>query len=112
MDESAKSATAARAAASRDRFFVNWSAVSELDGSTPAKRIYKAYDEEEGIEVAMHVMKLPPMDEGGLRTFKEALNGPSVQHENLIPIVTSWVDERGAVFITPIITAGTLQGYT
>ena len=79
----------------------------ELDGSAAGKRIYKAYDTDEGVEVAMHVV--------ATKTVAAAAGGRytphRLEHEHLIQILDSWVEGDSVAYVTPIVTAGTLQGY-
>jgi len=82
----------------------------ELEGSNRRKRIYKAYDTEEGVEVAMHVVAMWGRS-GADPSAVAALKSPTLNHENLIRVLDAWVDGSALVIITPMLTAGTLQSY-
>ena len=87
---------------SRERFLRS---DTELDGSSAHKRIFKAYDTEEGLEVAMHVVTV------GANTLPSTHSALSLENDNLIKIVDSWREGNEVVYVTPIVTAGTLAGY-
>jgi WNK lysine deficient protein kinase len=82
----------------------------ELEGSNRRKRIFKAYDTEEGVEVAMHVVAMWGRS-GADPSAVAALKSPTLNHENLIRVLDAWVDGSALVIITPMLTAGTLQSY-
>lgn len=109
----------------------------ELDGSNNSRKIYKAYDSEEGVEVAMHRI-LPSWDTSTtgdcceeykrnndnhdtncIRNTKlsslmndNRIRLHDLEHDHLIKILDSWTEDDGSIiYITPIVTAGTLAMY-
>jgi len=88
----------------------------ELDGSSRVRKIYKAYDSDEGVEVALHVVPLlVGAGSGGVLPSGGAPGGsePSLplEHEHLIRVLDTWREAGALVYVTPIVTAGTLQNY-
>eukprot|EP01138_Halocafeteria_seosinensis_P002727 gb/GECG01002788.1/.p1 GENE.gb/GECG01002788.1/~~gb/GECG01002788.1/.p1 ORF type:complete len:667 (+),score=91.19 gb/GECG01002788.1/:1-2001(+) len=75
-----------------------------LPGSTEDKKIFTAYDREQGVEVAMHVVSAsgPGRPRDNLYDF---------QHEHLMKVIDSWQEDNTVIYITEILTAGTLEGY-
>ena len=116
-----------------------------LEGSTPSHTMWKAYDSDEGVEVAMHVLPLggyPFADDdngsnkgsssgsgsGGARAALERGLGADVHHPHIVRVLDAWVEATPITatspsaaqppaapwrlcFITPIVSAGTLQSY-
>lgn len=90
----------------------------QLEGSTRSHAIFKGYDSDEGVEVAMHVLSLShPVDRDGSLSHLLITGG---QEETLSSHLVRVHDamqegvEGGGWrlhYITPIISAGTLQGY-
>jgi len=76
----------------------------ELDGSTPSKRISKHTSTDEGVEVAMHVVKCSD-------PTNPRYSPVQLKHENIVYVTASWAEEGQVVFVTPMVSAGTLQGY-
>jgi WNK lysine deficient protein kinase len=88
----------------------------ELLGSGSVKKVYRAFDQEEGIEVAWNQVKLrcfvddPAMIE---RLFSEVRLLKSLNNDNIIKLYKVWRDEKNSIlnFITEICTSGNLREY-
>ncbi|KAI4306180.1 hypothetical protein L6164_029481 [Bauhinia variegata] len=89
---------------------------SELLGSGAVKRVYRAFDQEEGIEVAWNQVKLknftndPAMVD---RLYSEVRLLRSLTNENIIALYRVWRDEEHNTlnFITEVCTSGNLREY-
>ncbi|KAG6510879.1 hypothetical protein ZIOFF_028924 [Zingiber officinale] len=87
-----------------------------LLGSGSVKRVYRGFDQEEGIEVAWNQVFLrrfaedPPMMD---RLFAEVRLLRSLRHENIITLYKAWTDEESNTlnFITEFCTSGNLRDY-
>ncbi|KAG6490535.1 hypothetical protein ZIOFF_051833 [Zingiber officinale] len=88
----------------------------DLLGAGAVKRVYRGFDQEEGIEVAWNQVKLrifredqPMMD----RLFAEVRLLRSLRHENIITLYNVWTDDEGNTlnFITEVCTSGNLREY-
>ncbi|XP_042386153.1 probable serine/threonine-protein kinase WNK11 [Zingiber officinale] len=88
----------------------------DLLGAGAVKRVYRGFDQEEGIEVAWNQVKLrifredqPMMD----RLFAEVRLLRSLRHENIITLYSVWTDDEGNTlnFITEVCTSGDLREY-
>ncbi|XP_019087203.1 PREDICTED: probable serine/threonine-protein kinase WNK11 [Camelina sativa] len=88
----------------------------ELLGSGAVKKVYRAFDQEEGIEVAWNQVKLrcfsddPAMTE---RLYSEVRLLKNLKNSNIIALYKVWRDERNNTlnFITEICTSGNLREY-
>ncbi|XP_054819218.1 probable serine/threonine-protein kinase WNK11 [Prosopis cineraria] len=88
----------------------------ELLGSGAVKKVYRAFDQEEGIEVAWNQVKLrnfsdePAMVE---RLYSEVRLLRSLTNKNIIALYNFWRDdERNTLnFITEVCTSGNLREY-
>ena len=83
-------------------------------GSGAYKDVWRAYDTNEGIEVAWNVVKLsriPPSERKRIKTEVKLLK--DIQHKNVIKYFNSWVDreKEQIVFITEIMSSGSLKDY-
>ncbi len=102
----------------------------ELEGSTHSHRIWKTYDSDEGVEVALHELFLSRWNASSVpsalssSSSTEALKRlqRDADAHHLIRLLDVWRDEVAAeegggecgltlCYVTPIVTAGTLQGY-
>ncbi|KAL1200502.1 putative serine/threonine-protein kinase WNK11 [Cardamine amara subsp. amara] len=89
---------------------------SELLGSGAVKKVYRAFDQEEGIEVAWNQVKLrcfsddPAMTE---RLYSEVRLLKNLKNNNIITLYKVWREERNNTlnFITEICTSGNLRDY-
>ncbi|KAG0461009.1 hypothetical protein HPP92_021306 [Vanilla planifolia] len=88
----------------------------DLLGIGATKKVYRGFDQEEGIEVAWNQVRLgcftenPQMME---RLFSEVRLLRSLRHENIIALYSVWIDsEFGTLnFITEVCTSGNLRVY-
>ena len=86
---------------------------NEILGRGAFKSVYKAYDHEEGIEVAwnkLETQRMPSTEKS--RLFAEIRILRSLNHDSILQFHNSWVSEgdNGTVdFITEIMTSGTLK---
>ncbi|KAI8804700.1 kinase-like domain-containing protein [Cladochytrium replicatum] len=92
-------------------------------GKGAYKEVYKAFDQEEGVEVAWNQLKLDNLNKrDAQRILSEIQILQSLQNENIINFIHSWsspvVSEKdGRVtgervcFITELMTSGTLKNY-
>jgi hypothetical protein len=83
-------------------------------GSGAYKDVWRAYDTNEGIEVAWNVVKLsriPPSERRRIKTEVKLLK--DIQHKNVMKYYNSWVDreKEQIVFITEIMSSGSLKGF-
>jgi hypothetical protein len=69
-------------------------------------RSWTAYDKERGLEVAMHII---PLSDAG--DYKSLVNvgEDNIVHESIIRVEDLWVEDGKTIYITQIVTAGTLQ---
>ncbi|XP_017618625.1 probable serine/threonine-protein kinase WNK11 [Gossypium arboreum] len=89
---------------------------SELLGSGAVKKVYRAFDQEEGIEVAWNQVKLrnfsndPSMID---RLYSEVRLLRSLTNRNIISLYNVWRDEEHNTlnFITEVCTSGNLREY-
>ncbi|KAF5461166.1 hypothetical protein F2P56_020985 [Juglans regia] len=89
---------------------------SELLGSGAVKKVYRAFDQEEGIEVAWNQVKLgnftddPAMID---RLYSEVRLLRSLTNKNIIALYNVWRDEEKNTlnFITEVCTSGNLREY-
>ncbi|WOK93084.1 putative serine/threonine-protein kinase WNK11 [Canna indica] len=88
----------------------------DLLGAGAVKRVYRAFDQEEGIEVAWNQVRLrsfredrPMMD----RLFAEVRLLRTLRHESIIALYNVWTDDEGSKlnFITEVCTSGNLREY-
>ncbi|ONK59790.1 uncharacterized protein A4U43_C08F10720 [Asparagus officinalis] len=89
---------------------------ADLLGTGAVKRVYRAFDQEEGIEVAWNQVKLSSFanDERMLdRLYSEVKLLKSLRHENIISLYKVWTDtnKRTLNFITEVCTSGNLREY-
>ena len=68
-------------------------------------RSYTAYDSEQGVEVAWHEVGEGSGPDRPKNNFYE------FQHEHLMNVIDSWKEGDRVIYITEILTAGTLEGY-
>ncbi|XVF38219.1 hypothetical protein REPUB_Repub20aG0081600 [Reevesia pubescens] len=89
---------------------------NEILGKGSSKKVYKAFDEFEGIEVAWNQVKLHDFlqsSEDLERLYCEIHLLKTLKHENIMKFYTSWVDttNRNINFVTEMFTSGTLRQY-
>ncbi|KAJ3687713.1 hypothetical protein LUZ61_016877 [Rhynchospora tenuis] len=88
----------------------------EVLGAGAVKKVYKAFDQEQGIEVAWNQVQLRGfIDEPVMlnRLFGEVRLLKSLHHPHIITLYKQWVDpvHRTLNFITEICNSGDLRGY-
>ncbi|KAK8499916.1 hypothetical protein V6N12_042751 [Hibiscus sabdariffa] len=88
----------------------------EVLGRGAFKKVYKAFDELEGIEVAWNQVKVTDLlrhSEDLERLYSEVHLLKTLKHKNIIKFYNSWVDTKNEHinFITEIFTSGTLRQY-
>ncbi|KAI4296018.1 hypothetical protein L6164_036008 [Bauhinia variegata] len=88
----------------------------ELLGSGAVKKVYRAFDQEKGIEVAWNQVSLRRFvhDENMMkRLFSEITLLKSLKHDNIIALYHEWTDteKRALNFITEYCTSGNLRNY-
>ncbi|XP_038894587.1 probable serine/threonine-protein kinase WNK3 [Benincasa hispida] len=88
----------------------------EILGKGAFKRVYRAFDELEGIEVAWNQVKVTDLlrnSEDLERLYSEVHLLKTLKHKNIIKFYNSWVDTKNENinFITEIFTSGTLRQY-
>uniref|UniRef100_A0A5B7BN97 non-specific serine/threonine protein kinase n=1 Tax=Davidia involucrata TaxID=16924 RepID=A0A5B7BN97_DAVIN len=89
---------------------------NELLGSGAVKKVYRAFDQEEGIEVAWNQVKLRNFSEDQAtieRLFSEVRLLRTLKNKNIIALYSVWRDkERNTLnFITEVCTSGNLREY-
>ncbi|KAJ0246144.1 serine/threonine-protein kinase WNK11 [Hirschfeldia incana] len=88
----------------------------ELLGSGAVKKVYRAFDQEEGIEVAWNQVKLRCFSDDTAmleRLYSEVRLLKSLKNTNIISLYKVWRDEKSNTlnFITEICTSGNLREY-
>ncbi|KAL0925952.1 hypothetical protein M5K25_004329 [Dendrobium thyrsiflorum] len=88
----------------------------DLLGTGATKKVYRGFDQEEGIEVAWNQVRLRSFNEDPQmldRLFSEVRLLRSLRHENIIALYSVWTDtEAGTLnFITEVCTSGNLREY-
>ncbi|XP_059657184.1 probable serine/threonine-protein kinase WNK3 [Cornus florida] len=88
----------------------------EILGKGAFKKVYRAFDELEGIEVAWNQVKVADLlrnSEDLERLYSEVHLLQTLKHKNIIKFYNSWVDTKSENinFITEIFTSGTLRQY-
>ncbi|XP_068305407.1 serine/threonine-protein kinase WNK8-like isoform X1 [Pyrus communis] len=86
----------------------------ELLGRGAFKIAYKAFDEEEGIEVAwcqVNIKEVLQSPEQLERLYSEVYLLKSLKHQNIVKFHNSWVDDKNRTIniITELFTSGTLR---
>lgn len=88
----------------------------EVLGKGAFKKVYRAFDELEGIEVAWNQVKVSDLVRNSVdldRLYSEVHLLKTLKHKNIIKFYNSWVDAKNENinFITEIFTSGTLRQY-
>lgn len=86
----------------------------EVLGRGAMKIVYRAFDEEDGIEVAWNKVSLKSLDDDSInRIFAEVRLLKALNNKNIITFYNAWLDERAGHmnFITEVCTSGTLRQY-
>ncbi|XVF54558.1 hypothetical protein PTKIN_Ptkin05aG0190600 [Pterospermum kingtungense] len=88
----------------------------EILGRGAFKKVYRAFDELEGIEVAWNQVKVSDLlrnSEDLERLYSEVHLLKTLKHKNIMKFYNSWVDTKNEAinFITEIFTSGTLRQY-
>ncbi|XP_011040497.1 PREDICTED: probable serine/threonine-protein kinase WNK3 isoform X2 [Populus euphratica] len=88
----------------------------EILGRGAFKKVYRAFDEFEGIEVAWNQVKVADLLRNSVdleRLYSEVHLLNTLKHKNIIKFYNSWIDTKNENinFITEIFTSGTLRQY-
>ncbi|XP_047314444.1 probable serine/threonine-protein kinase WNK3 [Impatiens glandulifera] len=88
----------------------------EVLGKGAFKKVYRAFDEWEGIEVAWNQVKVADLLRNTLdmdRLYSEVHLLKTLKHKNIMKFYNSWIDTKNQTinFITEIFTSGTLRQY-
>ncbi|CAN4088046.1 unnamed protein product [Withania somnifera] len=88
----------------------------EVLGKGAFKKVYRAFDELEGIEVAWNQVKVADLLRNSVdleRLYSEVHLLKTLKHKNIIKFYNSWVDTKteNINIITEIFTSGTLRQY-
>ncbi|KAM1295369.1 hypothetical protein TB2_014975 [Malus domestica] len=88
----------------------------EVLGKGAFKKVYRAFDELEGLEVAWNQVKVADLlrnSEDLVRLYSEVHLLKTLKHKNIIKFYNSWVDAKheNINIITEIFTSGTLRQY-
>ncbi|KAL7138891.1 hypothetical protein ABFS83_09G013400 [Erythranthe nasuta] len=88
----------------------------EILGKGAFKKVYRAFDEREGIEVAWNQVKVADLLRNAVdleRLYSEVHLLKTLKHKNIIKFYNSWVDTKNEHinFITEIFTSGNLRQY-
>lgn len=88
----------------------------ELLGSGAVKKVYRAFDQEEGIEVAWNQVKLSKFINDSVMTerlYSEVRLLKSLKNKNIIALHNVWRDEERNTlnFMTEVCTSGNLREY-
>ncbi|XXG44849.1 hypothetical protein AAC387_Pa02g0091 [Persea americana] len=89
---------------------------SDMLGSGAVKKVYRGFDQEEGIEVAWNQVRLRNFSDDGAmigRLYAEVRLLRSLKHENIIELYNVWTDDENHTlnFITEVCTSGNLREY-
>ncbi|KAJ8642559.1 hypothetical protein MRB53_004307 [Persea americana] len=89
---------------------------SDMLGSGAVKKVYRGFDQEEGIEVAWNQVRLMNFSDDGAmigRLYAEVRLLRSLKHENIIELYNVWTDDENHTlnFITEVCTSGNLREY-
>lgn len=89
---------------------------SDLLGSGAVKKVYRGFDQEEGIEVAWNQVCLRNFsDDRSIidRLYSEVRLLRTLKHENIIELYNVWTDKENRTlnFITEVCTSGNLREY-
>eukprot|EP00898_Chlorokybus_atmophyticus_P002230 jgi/Chlat1/3007/Chrsp2S04711 len=88
---------------------------SEVLGEGACKIVYKAFDEDEGMEVAWNECKMRVLmhSKGERDAMHEVEVLKTLNHKNVMKLYDSWIDAvtGHVIFITEIFTSGTLRQY-
>lgn len=89
---------------------------NELLGSGAVKKVYRAFDQEEGIEVAWNQVKLRAFSDDKQmldRLFAEVRLLKTIKDQNIIALYSVWrnEDHNTLNFITEVCTSGNLREY-
>ncbi|XP_010252690.1 PREDICTED: probable serine/threonine-protein kinase WNK11 [Nelumbo nucifera] len=89
---------------------------SDLLGAGAVKKVYRAFDQEEGIEVAWNQVRLRNFIEDASvidRLFSEVRLLRTLKNNNIIMLYNVWMDEEQNTlnFITEVCTSGNLREY-
>ncbi|GLU21530.1 hypothetical protein SLE2022_376630 [Rubroshorea leprosula] len=95
---------------------LRYSRYKEVLGRGAFKKVYRAFDELEGIEVAWNQVKVSDLLRNSVdleRLYSEVHLLKTLKHKNIIKFYNSWVDanHENINFITEIFTSGTLRQY-
>ncbi|KAL6549476.1 Serine/threonine-protein kinase wnk3 [Orobanche hederae] len=88
----------------------------EVLGKGACKKVYRAFDEWDGIEVAWNQVKVADLLRNSVdleRLYSEVHLLKTLKHKNIIKFYNSWVDSKNEHinFVTEIFTSGTLRQY-
>ncbi|OIR58096.1 MAG: WNK protein kinase [Amphiamblys sp. WSBS2006] len=83
--------------------------LNRLLGKGAYKTVWHAIDKEEGVEVAWNSMQSTKSEYNDLQNEIEILK--KVRHKNIIHLHDSWFDGNEFVFVTEMMTSGTLREY-
>lgn len=84
----------------------------EFIGSGAFKSVYKAYDDQEGMEVAWNEVRLDGVSEQTkAKILGEITLLEQLRHQNIMEIFDSWETDDRVVFITEIMYSGTLKDF-
>ncbi|KAF5184306.1 Serine/threonine-protein kinase WNK1 [Thalictrum thalictroides] len=89
---------------------------TDLLGAGATKKVYRAFDQEEGIEVAWNQIKLRGFADNEVmldRLFAEVGLLRSLNNDNIISFYNWWTDDKHNTlnFITEVCTSGSLRDY-
>ncbi|XXG76175.1 hypothetical protein AAC387_Pa08g0586 [Persea americana] len=89
---------------------------ADMLGSGSVKKVYRGFDQVEGIEVAWNQVRLRSFSDDGTmigRLYAEVRLLRSMKHENIIELYNMWTDEETQTlnFITEVCTSGNLREY-
>lgn len=81
-------------------------------GSGAYKTVYKGIKAEQGVEVAWNELKTRKLSKAERRRFEDEVDIlKSVNHPNVVRFYDYWVDGVNIIFITELMTSGTLKQY-
>lgn len=89
---------------------------SDLLGSGSVKKVYRAFDQEEGIEVAWNQVRLRNFSEDPIvidRLYSEVQLLSTLKNKNIVVLYNVWKDDQRDIlnFITEVCTSGNLRDY-
>lgn len=86
----------------------------DLIGEGQFKKVYRAYDSQEGKEVAWNIVTLEALKDEEIKNIEQEISTlKKLKHERILNYISGWYDEEKneVVFITELFSGGSLRSY-